>query len=408
MGKNEHVVGSFQLMKSINKSLILNIIREEGEISRAEIAKMTKLTPPTVTNLVGELLTENIVLEGQTGPSSGGRRPIMLSVNQSRYYVIGVDVGIDSVRYVLTDLFANIVVKKEKALPPKIDGDSLVEILAENVKLLMDEAGMGREKILGIGIGMPGIVDYDAGFCMDVELLNIQNMPLKEQLEAALTIPVIVENDVRATALGEKWFGNGKDVSDVICINVGHVVDAGIILNNEMFRGENGIAGAIGHTLIDMNGQQCSCGRKGCLQSIASHSGIKRAVMEQLDAGRETSIRDAIAGDENKINGKLVYEAAKQGDQVAIEVVNKVGVYLGIAIANLIDVINPQRIILSGGLSRLDGILDEIHKVIDERALSEDSKNTQIVLAHLKDNATVVGSATLVLNEFFLGELAGN
>ncbi len=408
MGKNEHVVGSFQLMKSINKSLILNIIREEGEISRAEIAKMTKLTPPTVTNLVGELLTEGIVLEGQTGPSSGGRRPIMLSVNQSRYYVLGVDVGIDSVRYVLIDLSANIVVKKEKALPPQVDGDALVEILSENIKLLLEEENMVREQILGIGVGMPGIVNYQTGFCEDVELLDIQNLPLKERLEAALNISVIVENDVRATALGEKWFGNGKDVSDVICINIGHVVDAGIILNNEMFRGENGIAGQIGHTLIDMNGHQCSCGRIGCLQSIASHGGIKYAVKEQLDAGRETSIRDAIAGDENNINGKLVYEAAKQGDQLAIEVINKVGMYLGIAIANLIDVINPQRIILSGGLSRFDSILKDIHQVLDERALSEESRNTQIVLAHLQDNATVVGAATLVLNEFFLGDLVGN
>lgn len=407
MVKVEHVVGSFQLMKSINKSLILNIIREEGEISRAEIAKRTKLTPPTVTNLVGELMKEGIVLEGQSGPSNGGRRPIMLYINKSRYYVVGVDVGLDSIRYVITDLEANIISKKEKVLPPNINGEMLTEAISDNIRLLLYEFGMNREKILGIGVGMPGKIDYKTGVCISAEVLGIQNIPLKERLEETLQIPVVVENDVRVTALGEKWFGNGRDVSNLVCINVGHVVDAGIILNDVMF-GESCNAGAIGHTLIDINGSNCTCGRRGCLQEVVSHNGIKHAVKEQLKAGRETIIRDAIEGDENKINGRLVCEAVKEGDQVAIEVVNKVGMYLGIAIANLVDIINPQRIILSGGISKIDGILEAVRKVLDERGLSEEPKDNQVVLAHLKDNATVLGAATLVLHEYFLGDLVGN
>jgi glucokinase-like ROK family protein len=400
---NEHIVGSFQLMKSINKSLILNIIRTEKQISRAEIAKITKLTPPTVTNIVSELLAEGIVVEGQAGPSSGGRKPILLSINEKSYYIIGVDVGVHQARFALTNLNAEIVEMKEVSIEPGIEKDSFLNLLKKHIAFLLEQRTVAREKILGIGIGMHGIVDCEQGIAIYAPNLYLKNIPLKEVLEREFQVPVLVENDARAMALGESWFGNGKDVDDIICINVGIGIGAGIIMNNKLFRGENGIAGEVGHTIIDLNGPRCTCGNYGCLQTLAAHEGIKHLVRKEISLGKRTKILELINGNTNDINGKIVHEAAMQGDAVAIQVLETVGRYLGIACTNLINLINPKRILIGGGISKAgDWILQPLKEIVQQRALTEEAKQTDIMQTSLGDMATVVGAVTLVLESFFI------
>ncbi|WP_338780807.1 ROK family transcriptional regulator [Metabacillus sp. FJAT-52054] len=397
-----HVIGSFQLMKSLNRSLILNIIRSSGMISRAEIAKKTRLTPPTVTNIVHELLNEELVIEGQTGPSSGGRKPIMLRINSRNFYIIGVDVGVKKVRFAVTDLNAEILMKSIVSISERMTEEELVKLIIKQIYTLIDKADIPRTKIMGIGIGMHGIVDAERGISIFAPNLNMKNIPLKSMLEAEFMIPVKVENDVRAMALGEAWFGSGIGFEDLICINVGYGIGAGIIMNNKLFRGRHGLAGEIGHTVVDLNGPRCTCGSYGCLQTLTAHDGLKSAAMKEIILGRRTLISELTEGDVDKISGKIIHQAAKSGDDLAIEILQTTGKYLGAAISNLVHVLNPPKIIIGGGISKAGPfLLDPLKEVVLKRALSEEARETIIVESGLGDRAGLVGAVTLILEDMF-------
>ncbi|MTH54606.1 ROK family protein [Bacillus mangrovi] len=395
-----HLIGSFQLMKSLNRTLILNIIRSTGGISRADIAKRTKLTPPTVTNLAAELLSEGIVVEGQHGPSSGGRKPILLKINSRQFYVAGIDVGISKIRFALTDLDARVLIRKTIPVQDSPKEADIMDVLIQAIRSLSSEVPKG--KLVGIGIGMHGIVNSAKGVALYAPNFNLKNIPLKEKLEEEFGIPVRVENDARAMALGESWFGNGAGAADMICINVGHGIGAGILMDHKLFRGRHGLAGEIGHTVADLNGPLCTCGNYGCLQAVAAHDGLKRAAMREISFGRKTLITDMISGDESKLNGALIYQAAIAGDELAADLFRQAGRYLGTAVTNLIHVMNPSKIIIGGGISKAgDLLLDPVREVVRQRALDPEAKKTPIVASGLGDEAALIGAVTLILAEMF-------
>jgi len=192
-------------MKSINRTLILNTIRKEGLISRAEIAKNIKLTPPTVTNLVNELLEANLVKESEMGVSKGGRKPILLSINATGFYVIGVDVGVHKLRVVIADINANIIEEGIVPLLKGINKEQLIQIIKESINDIINLSKLTKKKIIGVGIGMHGIVDYKQGISIFAPNLNLRNIPIKEEIEREFQLPVKVENDAKVLALGEKW-----------------------------------------------------------------------------------------------------------------------------------------------------------------------------------------------------------
>jgi glucokinase-like ROK family protein len=396
------IAGSFQWMKSINRSLILNMIRVNGPISRAEIAKRTKLTPPTVTNLVSELITANIVKESKIGVSKGGRKPILLTIEAKNAYVIGLDVGGHRLRAAITDLNAEIEEMVIVELPSEFTGDGLISFLVKTVEELILTSQLDRKKIIGIGVGMHGIVDREKGVAVFAPNFNLKEVRIKDSLEEKLSIPTIVENDARALALGESWFGNGKNIEHVICINVGVGIGAGIIVNNKLFHGEHHIAGEIGHTIIDINGKKCTCGSYGCLQTLAGGNAIRERIQDELSKGRDSILKETLKGDYSNVSGEMVHEAALRGDPLAIEVLADVGRYLGIGITNLINVMNPNRIIIGGGVSKADAfIMDPLKEVVRKRALTLQARNTEICTSILGEHGTMIGASTLILQNLF-------
>lgn len=395
------MVGSFQFMKSLNKSLILNVIRLEGPISRAEIAKKTNLTPPTVTNLVGELLESNLVIESELGTSSGGRKPIMLSIHASAFQVIGIDVGASQLKVVSTNLNAEIIDTLLVTMPNPITSESFLKLLVESIETMLDKSRLQKDSILGIGVGMHGLVDPQKGVAHYAPNLNLRDIPIREELETAFDLPVEIENDVRAMALGESWFGNGQGFDHFICINVGMGIGAGIILDNKLFTGSSFTAGEIGHTTIDVEGPKCSCGNYGCLQALAAGPAIAARAKKEIRLGRESLITELVHGDLEDITGETVHQAALQGDPLAIEALKNTGRYLGIGVANLINLLNPSRVILGGGVSKAgEFILGPMKETVEKRALNSAS----ICTVKLGDYGTAIGAATLVLKNLFMPE----
>lgn len=396
------VAGSFQLMKSMNRSLILNTIRLDGPISRADIAKKTKLTPPTVTNIVAELIEEKLVRESKMGESRGGRKPILLTIDAKNSFVIGLDVGGYRVRAVLTDLNGEVEGQTTVELSSDLTEETLIDQLIKITVTLFEQCKMQKDKVIGIGIGMHGIVDHQSGMAVFAPNFQLTNIDLKTPFESTFDVPVFVENDARALALGETWFGNGQGIDHVICVNVGVGIGAGIVLNKRLFHGVHGIAGEIGHTTVDIHGKKCTCGNYGCLQTVAGGNMLKERAIHDIASGRKTMLLEKVEGDMDRISGEIIHQCALAGDPLSIEILEEAGKYLGIGITNIINFINPDRIIVGGGVSKAgDFVLEPLRKMVKERALTAKARETEVVTAELGEWGTAIGAVTLVLEDLF-------
>jgi len=389
-------------MKSLNKSTILNMVRLHGPISRAEIAKMTKLTPPTVTNIVAELLETELIVESDLGVSTGGRKPIMLRINSSRFYVIGITVRAYKLDAAIANLDGQIIHQLSRELPRVLDADRFLHELGALAEEALQLAENDQQPVLGLGVGMHGLVDPMEGTSIYAPHLQLKDVPIKSYLENQFPVPVEVENDVRALALAESWFGQGRDLPSFICVNVGSGIGAGIVIDHELYHGASFAAGEIGHTTIDINGPLCRCGNYGCLEALASGPALAERAKQAIRLGKKSVLTEKVNGDLERITGETIHQAAVEGDHLAIDILQDAGRYLGIGLANLINTFNPARIILHGGVTRAGRlILDPLLETVKYRALEAPAKQVSIVVSELGPQAAVIGAFTLALKKIF-------
>lgn len=398
--KEKILTGSFSLIKKMNTSVILNTIREYGSISRADIARITKLTPATVTNITSELLNNHIILEAERGESSGGRKPVMLRINTAGYYVAGVYIGSKVVEIVIANLNAEFIFTKT------IKNDqsySAEETLKEIVSIIENwRIQNPNKKILGIGLGVHGLVQSRKGIAIYAPNLNWENVRIKDYIEKYLELPAFVENDVRTMTLGESWFGVAKDINNFVLIYVGFGIGGSIVIDNHLFRGINEGAGEIGHMTLDPDGPKCSCGNFGCLQALASEQALTRRAKELIEDGENSIIKDIVGDELSHISPEIVYDAARNNDEMALKIIQEQSEYLGIAVANLINTINPSMVIVSGKISRLgDLVMSIIKNEVRNRSMKYLQHSTEIMYSNLNRKAVLKGAVALVLNETF-------
>ncbi|MDL4840155.1 ROK family transcriptional regulator [Aquibacillus rhizosphaerae] len=393
--------GSFQWMKSMNKTIILNKIRSNGPISRAQIAKETKLTPPTVGSIVKELIEQAIVKESAQGTSQGGRKPTMLVINNSEFYIIGIDAGPKDIEFIVSDLSGKVIDCSNSIVAPDISKDEFLDQLKKGIYHLLNKYSVLKTKVIGIGVAMHGVVDLATGTSLFAPNLNLRNIPIKSALEAEFDYVVKVENDARALALGESWFSDSAEMMSMIAVNIGRGIGAGIIINGALYHGEYNIAGEIGHMTLDINGEKCECGNYGCLQTVASGPAIAKKATLSIEHGSESLLTE-MKNENEEITGELIYKAALNGDELAQNILKEAGEYIGIGLTNLIHVVNPSKIIIGGGVSKSSQfILGPIKSTIKNRALTPQAKETEVVVSNLGEHATALGAVSLVLVELF-------
>ncbi|SDO33337.1 ROK family transcriptional regulator [Alkalicoccus daliensis] len=393
--------GSFRHMKSLNRSLILNTIRRHQAISRAEIAKETNLTPPTVTNIVNELIKENMVFESSAGESKGGRKPILLKIKSDSRFVIGVDIGVSKVRLVVSDLEASLFERSVLDTPAHLTRTSFLEFITSALQAFLEELGSKKEKLIGIGVAMHGIVDHRTGVSIHAPTLGLMNVPVKEHLEQHLQLPVEVSNDAKALAIAEKWFGAGKAFDNFLCLNIVEGIGSGLIINNELFHGHHSLAGELGHMPVSQEGPLCSCGAEGCLQTFISENAIQRNMEEKLLAGEGSSLQASFEKDQTP-DMQLIYQHAAAGDELSKRVFEEAGRYLGLGLTSAIHFMNPPLIILGGSILKyVDVLLPPMNKVLTGRALTEAAASTKIEISELGEDGTLKGACTLILANLF-------
>jgi glucokinase len=360
---------SSEAVKLRNRAAVLKTIREQGPISRVGIARLLHLHPSTVSRLVDELMGLDLVCEGTERGSStrrGGRRPIALEFNSGAGYLIGVDLGGTSMVGGLAKLDGEIIVRCSTLSQPAPGGgaeESLQRLIALTQELM--RAAPDPRRIWGVGIGVPAVTLSAEGIVTWAPALGWRDLPLKQIMERTLGLPVFVENDVNLAALGEHHCGAGRGVDDLVVIFVGTGIGAGIILGGELYRGADQAAGEVGYMVVDT----ASLGRRyddfGCLESLASGTGIAARARERIEAGEKTALLDLAGGDPAKVTAERVFEAARDGDAVAKAVVDETVQYLSLAVANVSCVLNPEMIIIGGGVARsADMFLEDIRRQV--------------------------------------------
>lgn len=387
-----HPTGNRELIRAINRSHVLNAIKSYGPIGRAEIARRTKLSPATVTSISAKLISQNLVLEKSAGDSSGGRPPILLVINPKGGYVIGIKLTETHAVCALTDLEALIIAKS--SLP--LSGHNPVQVvddLAQMVLSFIREQKIAKKQLLGVGVGLAGIVDAENGILRQSPIYGWDNVPLRDMLQSKLHIPVYIENDVNTLTLTERWFGHGQGVDNFLTVTVGRGVGLGIVANGQFYRGQIGGAGEFGHTTINPEGPLCACGKRGCLESYVGDPGLIRAA-------QEAAARGELSAPVQTLDDLL--SLAQTGDSGALQIFDRAGRILGIGIANLINLFNPKKIIISGeGTREGDFLFVPMKESIQQNTMPGLFDKNIVEIAPWGDDAWARGAAGLVLREVF-------
>lgn len=374
-----------QVVKKNNKALVLQIIMEKEMISRADIAQVSGLNKATVSLLVNELLEEELIFESGPGVSSGGRRPVILHFNKEAGYTIGIDIGVNYVLCVLTDLKGKIIIEKNQVVN-RTPYAGIMSIIQNMIQSLIDEMPSSKYGIVGIGVGVPGIVNKE-GTILLAPNLGWTNIQLKKELERLFPFPIIIENEAKAGAVGEQQFGTGQDYQNIIYISAGIGIGAGIIFNKQLYQGKNGFSGEMGHMIIQMNGKQCNCGSRGCWEAYAS----EHALLEMADQ-KADSLESLI-------------KLAEDGDQTALDLFEKIGNYLGFGINNIINTFNPEQVIIGNRLALAkEWVKEPIQNAIANHTLAYHKSEMQLDFAELERYSTVLGVSAFVVENFLKAE----
>ncbi|GIN60475.1 glucokinase [Robertmurraya siralis] len=317
-------------------------------------------------------------------------------------WVAGVDLGGTSIKIAFIDTLGTIISKWQIPTDNREKGKNITIDIARTIEEKLTELGQSKEILEGIGMGAPGPVDYVNGILYNtVNLAWEDHYPLRDKLEKELSLPVYIENDANCAALGEMWKGAGAGAKDLVCVTLGTGVGGGIITNGEIVQGVSGSAGEIGHiTSVSRNGAPCNCGKKGCLETVASATGIVRLATEKLEKERDNEGKlMKIFKANGKIAAKDVFDCGREGDELSLEVVEEVAYHLGLALANLGNTLNPEKIVIGGGVSKAGNILlDRVQAYFNEFAFSRVKESTTISIATLENDAGILGAGWLVVN----------
>lgn len=312
---------------------------------------------------------------------------------------IGADLGGTNIRLALVDPEGGVSEPYRYPTPPGGEAAAIVETLAQGIRVLQHQARAHGIRLAGCGLGVAGLVDGQAGLVYTApNVAGFQNLPLKKLLEEKVDVPVTLENDANAAAFAEYWLGAGRGVSSLICLTLGTGIGSGIILEGKLLRGASGAAGEAGHMAVEAEGERCGCGARGCFEAYVSATAILRDARAALARGEGTSLRELFGTRPEALSTKDVCDAARAGDPVARGILERAGRYLGVGLASLVNLLNPDLITLAGGLAAAgDLLLQPALAELERRAFAVLLCRTRVELSALADTAGMLGAAGLVL-----------
>jgi glucokinase-like ROK family protein len=392
--------GDQTLVREINLSIILNCLRETSPLSRAKMAEITGLNKTTVSSLVRELTARQFVREIGFGSSEGGRPAVMLELNPDAGCIIGMEIGVDFILAILTDFKAQVLWRHREDTNLAKGQEAILAKALDIVRQALTVGESTHSPVLGIGIGIPGLVDVSSGTLLFAPNLKWHDVPLRQVFSQEFDVPVFVDNEANVAALGERYFGAAQGSKDFIYLSIGVGLGGGIVLDGQLYRGIGGYAGEIGHMTIMSNGERCNCGNRGCWETLVSQTALVNRVRKAVEAENASRVSQLVKGQPERISIPIIVEAAAEGDKVARQALEETGDYLGIGIANLINAFNPELIIFGGVMSLAsDYLLPAIEKTLDERPLAWLRRMVRVMASSYGPDACVMGGVALVLHD---------
>lgn len=385
-------------MGNLNRATILNLIRENGPISRADLVKSTNLTGPTVSRIVQNLINEDLVSEVGIGESVGGRKPILLVFRPIGRIVMGIDVRPEMITGLICDLDGNIISEDKEDLDPKMSSNEVMEVIKDYAEELIRSSKIPRRSLAGIGVSIPGLVENYTNNIRFSPPSGWRNLSLKGPLSDHLGVPVMVGNTVEVLTLGEKFLGNkiSKFTNNLVYLYVGSGIGAGVVVNGSFFRGSRFSGVELGHNTIDLHGPKCRCGNYGCFEALANNSALLQEVNRRLEETGELPVQsiDQVA--------QLINEGRKE----AFAALQQMAVYLGVGVANIINTFNPDVIVLGGWPSYFEELVfPDIEHVAKTRSLEGMSEGVHLLSSQMGEKGVVLGAASLIIEGFLKGEL---
>lgn len=389
-------------IKTLNQFRILNTIRIAGSISRTEIAQIIGHSRATVTNITATMIKSGLIYEKEIEDSTTrGRNRVMLAMNPDAAHVVGIKVSAFRIGCVVTDILANV---KSSIVMPVRTAERPVEFVAdlieEAIRHCVKEAGLTLNQISGIGIGIPGLVDGREGVSYWSPLYKRGVTPLKDLIQKRFAIDTYVDNDTNTVTLSHLWVGEGKGLNNFVVVTIEDGLGMGVVIDGELYRGNHGFAGEIGHFIATPGGEQCRCGKKGCYEAYISNFGILNGV-KQLCAHGEWSCEAP-----KTLTYEQILEGAQSGDPVLVEIFKRAGLYLGLAISGIIQIFNPSKIIITGnGTQSGELLFNTMYTTLEESTASDLESTTEVSVHPWQDIDWSLGAACLALQQLYKSPL---
>lgn len=391
-------------MAERDKALIAALIRRKRKLSRIEIHRLTGLRPSTVSKLARELLEEGRIEEAGRSDNPTGRKQVLLRTNSEFGFIVAVDFDAEHVRAALLDLEPRLrgpVVQEPAFLD--LGKDGLIAQLLRCACRAIESSGIARDRVLGIGIGDPGLVNVSEGMSIVASTIEFwQQVPLRQIFENEFALPTLIVSNTRAHAVAERLLGVGAGSEDMIFVDYGRGIGSGIITGGHLLEGSRWAAGEFGHTHVTDDGPACHCGSFGCLEAIAGIGALEARARRAISQGGFSHALSLAGGEIGQLTGWHVLEAARGGDKMSVALVEEVATYLGLGLANLANLFNPALIVLDKRLSLAgDQFLDQIRRVVQRQALGHVTETLQFRYATLGYEAGLFGPALMVLERIF-------
>ncbi len=389
-------------VREMNLSSVLRMIYSKAPLSRAQLAAKTGLNKSTISSLVEDLLDRKLIHETGINSVGTGRPATQLEINPKVGGVVGVELGVDFVAVVLTDFLGGILGRKQIGADPAASQEKTfgqTQTVIEEMVLLCRKLGL---RVLGLSFSIPGTVDLDNGVLIFAPNLHWHNVPLRDIFSASTGLKVFIENDANAAALAEHLLGVAKHLRDFIFVFAGVGLGGGLFLNGQLYRGKGGYAGEIGHTSIiaEPFQQLCDCGNLGCWETYANQVSIIRRVQSRLDTKRSSLNPSSMAKQNAPLSISIIKQAADDGDTDAIDSLAEAGIAMGNGFAGLVNIFNPEKIILGGPISIAgDYLLPAIRQSVNKRAMHEIVLQTEINLSAFGPDASLIGAAAVVVDD---------
>lgn len=385
----------------IRRTLILRALLDNGPLSVTDLSKYTGITMPVASNIVSMLKKEKLVVEmKEKNNGQAGRPPSIVKLNGAAGFVLGIDIGRLFTNFIILDLETNIVADTRRRSIGLSNDVKLIGELENEIESVLSAAKVNWNKLLGIGISLPGMVKGREGLAETY--FNFGDASAREILSKRFNKPVHVEHDLEAMAFGERWFGAAREVKNALCINVGWGLGLGVIIDGRVYYGEHGYAGEFGHIQVVKNGELCYCGKRGCLETVASGRAITRIAREKISRGAETIMTRDQKLEIEQIDAETVVKAASQGDQFSIDILEDAGRYLGAGIAVLINLLDPALVILGGGIPRgAPYLLEMVRSSALKHSLVQLNCNVKFVTSQLGNKAGALGVAVYLAEDLF-------